>query len=53
MRPVEPCGSQADAAPSLCIPLRPVEEEEDPHKAQKLDEMITILRKVSCGAVTM
>jgi hypothetical protein len=31
----------------LWIPLRPLEEERDPEKAQKLEEMIAILRKVS------
>ncbi|WVQ74226.1 hypothetical protein IAR50_003822 [Cryptococcus sp. DSM 104548] len=29
----------------MCIPLSPVEEEVDPERAQKLDEMIVILRK--------
>lgn len=32
--------------PSLWIPLKPIEEEHDPEKAQKLNEMIVILRKV-------
>lgn len=36
----------ADIA-SLCIPLKPTEEEEDVDKAQKLEEMIIILREVS------
>ena len=40
----QPC---IEADYSLCIPLKPVEEEADPEKAQKLEEMITILRKVS------
>jgi hypothetical protein len=31
----------------MWIPLRPIEEERDPEKAQKLEEMIVILRKVS------
>jgi hypothetical protein len=31
----------------MWIPLRPVEEETDPEKAQKLEELIVILRKVS------
>lgn len=31
----------------MYIPLRPVEEEEDVEKAQKLEEMIVILREVS------
>ena len=32
---------------SLWIPLKPLEEETDPEKAQKLSEMIAILREVS------
>jgi hypothetical protein len=32
---------------SLWIPLRPIEEEDDAEKAQKLEEMIVMLRKVS------
>ena len=31
---------------SLWIPLKPLEEEADPEKAQKLEEMIVILREV-------
>jgi hypothetical protein len=31
----------------LWIPLKPLEEETDPEKAQKMSEMIEILRKVS------
>lgn len=31
----------------LWIPLKPLEEETDPEKAQKLSEMIAILREVS------
>jgi hypothetical protein len=34
----------------MWIPLRPVEEETDPEKAQKLEELIVILRKVSGAA---
>ena len=39
-------GVQADRH-SLWIPLKPIEEEPDPEKAQKMDEMIAILRIVS------
>jgi len=37
----------------LRIPLKPLEEETDPEKAQKLSEMIAILREVSiCHCVS-
>lgn len=36
---------------SLWIPLKSTEEEHDPEKAQKLEEMIVILRKVSCSPI--
>ncbi|ODN83099.1 hypothetical protein L202_01311 [Cryptococcus amylolentus CBS 6039] len=40
---------------SMWIPLRPVEDEVDPEKARKLEEMIVILHKVccTCGIVTL
>lgn len=36
---------------SLWIPLKSTEEGDDPEKAQKLEEMIVILRKVSCSPI--
>ena len=39
------CESEADVR--LWIPLRPTDEEEDPEKAQKMEEMIVMLREVS------
>jgi hypothetical protein len=42
-----PVGRRGADENSLWIPLKPLEEETDPEKAQKLEEMITILRVVS------